>query len=261
MRRRVGMSGERMRKRSIWRGPPAAKRGAFEEAGVLLREAVGRDGGYAGAHAVLAGWLSLRVFQGWSADRGADMAALLAAARTAIALDPAHGRALALLGHSLVMVEGRHDEALRLFERAAAAAPNDPEALGWSVPTLAYAGDGRAVGRAELALRLTPEDPFLFRYQSWLGLAHYAAGDCEAAAAWGRRSDASNPNYSANLRVTAAALAALGRREEAAGFVARHRALEPGFRVSEARIATFCGVPALAGRFARDYRAAGLMAD
>ena len=73
-------------------------RRAFDQAGVLLRQAVEIDPDYATLHAVLADWYSLRVFQGWSIDPSSDVLALEKAARTAINLDPCHARALAILG-------------------------------------------------------------------------------------------------------------------------------------------------------------------
>ena len=54
----------------------------------------------------------------------------------------------------------------------------------------------------------------------------------EAAADWGLQSWRSNPNYTSNIRVTAAALAALGREDEARPLVDRHLCLEPEFRVT-----------------------------
>jgi hypothetical protein len=43
----------------------------------------------------------------------------------------------------------------------------------------------------------------------------------------------SNPNYTSNLRITAAALFALGRRDEARALARRSIAIEPGFRAGE----------------------------
>jgi tetratricopeptide (TPR) repeat protein len=94
-------------------------------------------------------------------------------------------------------------------------------------------GDGaEAVRRAERAMALSPEDPHAFRQQHFLSIGHYARGDLDAAAEWGLRSVRANPNYTSNLRVTAAALAGAGRVAEARPLVARVMALEPGYRVA-----------------------------
>jgi TolB-like protein/Tfp pilus assembly protein PilF len=208
-------------------------RPAFDQAGVLLRQAVEIDPDYATLHAALADWYSLRVFQGWSIDPSSDVLALEKAARTAINLDPCHARALALLGHNRTLTGRKYQEAKGLFERALNAAPNDAEAWMWSSPTFAYTGQAsEAIARAEKALSLSPYDPFLFRYEHFLCIAHYAAGDLEQAAHWGQRSLASNVNYTSNLRMTAAALAGLGRIEEAKPLVRAVMELEPHFSVS-----------------------------
>jgi hypothetical protein len=81
-------------------------------------------------------------------------------------------------------------------------------------------------------LLLTPQDPFLFRYEHFVSLAYYTAGEFEPAAAFGLRSWHGNPNYTSNLRMTIAALAALGRIEEARPLVERLMMLQPGLRAS-----------------------------
>lgn len=209
------------------------ERGAFEEAGLLLRRAAALDPGYPAPQAALADWYSLRIGQGWSRDPAADASALEAAARVAIARDSGNARALALLGHNRTILARDYGLALELFERALAASPNDAETWMWTVPTLAYAGEGaEAVQRAKRAITLSPQDPFLFRYEHFLSIASYAAGELESAAHWGQRSVRANPHYTSALRMTAASLAALGRRAEAAPFAERILSLQPGFRVA-----------------------------
>ncbi len=208
-------------------------RSAFDEAGGLLTEAVGRDPASAGAHATLAAWYGLRFGQYWSPDEAADSRQLILSARTAIDLDPHHARALALLGHHTMLTEQRHDDAAALLDRAVTAAPNDAEVLLWASPTAAYVGrEADAIDRASRAMALSPVDPFRFRFAHFLSLAHYTAGDFAQAAEWGLHAWQLNPNYTSNLGITAAALAALDRQEEAAPLVERYCAARPGFRAS-----------------------------
>jgi tetratricopeptide (TPR) repeat protein len=205
----------------------------FAEAGTLLQQAIALDPGYAASHAALADWHSLRIFQGWSPDREADVRALEAAVRTALRLDPGHARALALFGHNRTIAGRHYEEAMTLFERALNAVPNDAETWMWTAPTFAYVGRAEeAIQRAERAIALSPQDPFMFRQEHFLGIAHYAAGHHEEAVHWGRRSELGNPNYTSNLRITAAALVALGHPGEAEPLVRRVMALEPGFRAA-----------------------------
>jgi tetratricopeptide (TPR) repeat protein len=206
---------------------------AFERAGSLLHEALSRDPGYAPLHAAMAEWHSLRIGQGWSSDHDADMHALEAMAHSAIALDSGNGRACAMLGHSRAIYRREYDDALRLIDHALKSSPNDAEALMWSSPTYAYIGDAaEAVRRAERAMALSPQDPFMFRYEHFLGIAHYAAGAYDESAYWGMRSLRANPHYTSNLRFTAAALVGLGRATEARPLVSKVMELEPSFRVS-----------------------------
>jgi DNA-binding SARP family transcriptional activator/Flp pilus assembly protein TadD len=209
------------------------ERSAFDRAGELLRLAIDRDPGYAAARAATANWYSLRIGQRWSPDLEADMRALEEMARAAVAMDSSNGQALAMLGHNLTILHRDYDKALELINRGLEVSPNDAEAMVWSSPTYAYLGEtAQAVRRAERAIALSPEDPFMFRYEHFLGIAHYAAGDYEEAAYWGNRSVRANPHYTSNLRMTSAALAGLGRAKEARPLVEKILELEPAFRVS-----------------------------
>ena len=208
-------------------------REGFDEAGGMLAEAVRRDPGYSGAHAARADWFSLRVFQGWSADIGRDVAALMDAAQEAIRLDPLNARALALYAHNLMLAHGRNDDALALLDRSLAAAPNDAEALIWSGPTLAYSDHTtQAIDRCERALLLSPSDPFLFRYQHFMSIAHYCAGNFSQSAAFGLRAHTENPNYISNLKVTIAALCGAGRTHEIPNLMRCLLKLQPDFSVN-----------------------------
>ena len=204
----------------------------FERAGSLLRQAVALEPTYANAWTLLAEWHSLRVGQGWSDAPTVDVEAVDHCARTAVANDATNARALAFHGHNHAYLRRDYDAALALFDRALDASPNDAAAWTWSSPTLAYTGDGRqAVRHAERGLRLSPRDPFVFRSYAALSLACYTDEDHEAAVHWGRLAMQENPAYTSNLRVTAAALAALGRTTEAYSVARQVLALQPDFKV------------------------------
>ena len=103
----------------------------------------------------------------------------------------------------------------------------------WSSPTLAYVGNSHeAVARARRAISLSPEDPFMFRFEHFLSIAHYSARDYKEAAHWGMRSLRANPHYTSNLRLTAAALIGLGRKAEVRPLIDKVMELQPDFRIS-----------------------------
>jgi DNA-binding winged helix-turn-helix (wHTH) protein/TolB-like protein len=235
------------------------ERASFEQAGDMLRRATELDPGFAAPHAVLANWHSLRIGQRWSEDPAAEARALEARVRHALELDGGHARALALLGHNCAILHRDYERAQELLDRAQDIAPNDAETSLWMSPTLAYTRrGGEAVRHAERAIRLSPEDPLLFRYQHFLSIAHYTAGNWEEAAHWGLRAMRSNENYTSNLVTTAAALGALGRTEEARGTLSHLMKFRPKLRVGEVVPRVAYRDRADAEQYGRHLAAAGL---
>lgn len=205
---------------------------AFRAAHSLLQETVAQYPDFLPAHLLLADWYSLSLGQGWSRDRGGDTRAIGDCLTRALRLSPDNARAQAMAGHNIAIYEHRHDEALRLFGRALAEMPNDPETLVWTGPTLAFVGEaGAAIGHLERAIALSPVDPLMFRLEHFLAVACYAADDAERTAALALRAHRRNPNYLSNIRLAAAALVQLGRMDEARDMAAQVLRLEPDFRV------------------------------
>jgi DNA-binding SARP family transcriptional activator/TolB-like protein len=208
-------------------------RTTFERVGPLLQRAIALDPHYATAQAMMADWLNLRIGQGWSADASEDAHAIELAAQAAINNDPLNARALAIHGHNRSYLYRDYDTALRLFDQSLDAAPNDATGWMWSASTYAYVGDGPdAVRRAERGLRLSPRDPFLFRFYASLALAHYTNGTYEEAVHWGERTMQEAPNYTSNLRFTAASLVELGRLSEARALVHQLNQIQPDYVAS-----------------------------
>jgi tetratricopeptide (TPR) repeat protein/DNA-binding winged helix-turn-helix (wHTH) protein len=97
------------------------------------------------------------------------------------------------------------------------------------------------VGRAEEteahvaeALRLSPRDTVAYIWMYFAGLAKLHLGKYEQAIAWFRRAIEANRNYPAANFNLAAALAQLGRLDEARSAVTAGLALNPDFTVSRA---------------------------
>jgi len=209
-------------------------RGAFDDAGDLLRQAVAQDPLFAPGQALMAEWHALRHWQGWGSTPDDDRDGVRRHVSRAIALSPGDGRAKSLWGHCRMLFDRDYSGALSLFDSALNLHPNDSETLIWSAPTLAYTGNAdMAVAHARRAIELSPLDPFQFRNEHFLSLALYCQGTFDEAADLGLSSYARAPDLSSNLRMTIAALVAANRRDEAAPLVARHRQMLPRFSVAE----------------------------
>lgn len=206
----------------------------FQEAGMLLETATRKGQSYAPGFAALADWHSVRIWQGWSEDPEVDQRLLEQYALKAINLNPADGRTMAFLGHNRLIFSYKYKEAQSYFDSALRNMPSDAETLNWTVPGLTYAGyPSEAIKNGERALALSPFDPFRFRNQHFLSIAHYAQRDFERAAELGLRSFEDNPTYVSNLRFTIASLHASGQRSRAKELVAYHHEIQPNFSVSK----------------------------
>tara|TARA_R110002020_G_scaffold475858_1_gene713176 strand:- start:137 stop:2110 length:1974 start_codon:yes stop_codon:yes gene_type:complete len=206
----------------------------FEDAGTQLKQIVTQWPDFAPAQVVLADWHSLRRGQGWSPDPSKDFAQLNTCLESALQLEHHNGRALAMMGHNKAIYARRHAEAELLFQEALTFAPGDAETLLWTGPNLAFSGkEQEAISRLEHARALNLDNPLGFRYDHFLAIAYFAAGEMEKAAQAGLASAMRNGLYTSNLRVTAAACAAIGQLETAGELAARVLVLEPDFRVSK----------------------------
>ena len=98
------------------------------------------------------------------------------------------------------------------------------------------------IGRAEEteahiaeALRLSPRDTMAYTWMTHAGIAKNHLGSWEQAVAWFRRAIEANRNYPHPYFALAAALAQLGRLDEAHSAVKAGLALNPAFSISRSR--------------------------
>ena len=203
----------------------------FAEALKMFQRAMALDPTYGTAHALAAGWYSVRINQGLSPDPRADYAEADRLSRLALTLDRFDPLALSLCGHVRAFLFRDYDQAIELFDRALAANPSS--AIAWlrSSATFSYIGETReARRRAEIGLRLSPYDAHVFYSYAIMALATYAAADYDEAAQWARRSAALNSRFTSNLRFLAASLAASGKADEARAAAETLLRIHPGFR-------------------------------
>jgi TolB-like protein len=90
---------------------------------------------------------------------------------------------------------------------------------------------GEAKVHVEQALRLSPRDPIAYLYRFTVGNGEFYSGRLEEAVAWLRRSIETNRNFPLAHFYLAAALALLGRQEEAKTSAASGFTFDPKFSI------------------------------
>ena len=198
--------------RGMWRLNKVSEED-YRLAMAFFRQAIERDPELALGHVGLARALYGGVIYGWSSKPASDLSASLAAAQTAIRLDPrdAYGY-FAASGASLYL--GRHRQALDDARRTIALNPNLAFGHFRLGQVLLYSGRAsEAIGPIERSLRHSPFDPQQGAMLSLLALAHFHAGAYGEAVR--RAEDAVALRDLRAPVVLAAGLARLGRMDEA----------------------------------------------
>ncbi len=170
------------------------------------------------------------------ADPAAAFAAAEAKLTEALSSFPDHARGHAFLGYVKILTK-RAVEGIAECEHALTLDRNLADAH-------AFIGLGKIfTGRAEeaeahidQALRLSPRDTSAYVWLTEGGIAKNHLGDWEQAILWCRRAIEANRNYPEAHFHLAAALARLGRLDEARSAVKAGLMLNPSFTVSRARI-------------------------
>ena len=181
----------------------------------FVEQAIKLEPDYAAAHAVIAWCHEQRYLRGGLHEEAKITA--LRHARLAIAAGGDDATALAIAGLVIGFLEPRdYPTALNVFDRSLALSPSSALALSFSAVTRAWRGEtATAIEQAELALRLSPFDSLTnLRYMA-IAIAHFVAGRFEESATAASRAVQANPRFSPPYWMHTAALASLGRIEEA----------------------------------------------
>jgi TolB-like protein/Flp pilus assembly protein TadD len=196
------------------------------------------------------GWVDMDFSAGFMADdRAVRLASAEAVAIKALSLAPNHAFAHLVLG-SFYNTVNRGDEAIAEFEHALMLDRNLVYAhalIGMAKTALGRAAEAESHYRE--ALRLSPCDVAAHHWMSSAGTSKLHLAEYEEAVAWFRRAIEANRNFAFTHLSLAAALAHLGRIDEAGAAAKAGLALEPGFTIARFRAGERSGDPVyLAGR-------------
>ena len=187
----------------------------FEASIALFREAVALDPELSIARAYLATILLQGVHFGWIRSTRELWAEAMSLAESSVRLDPRSSFAFSLLSYVHAM-EGHYEAALDAGKRAVELNPYDMGARGvFGFCHLAIGEHRQAIELFSTAVQRGNSDP-RFQWGALNAFSHYLLRQYDASLSWSREALYLNPNHLQVLAVRAAALAQLGRAEEAA---------------------------------------------
>jgi len=185
------------------------------EAQDYFRRALAIDPQYPQATAALAIAVCNAGFLGWAENQERNFEESLNLAERSVGLDGRYPNARFALAITC-MYTHNSDRAIAGFEETIKLNPSFAAAHAVLGHMLTYAGrPEETIPLVEKAIRLSPNDPRLFIWLPALAAAHYQLGHYEQAIEAGRRSWSLNRNWPVGLTYVTAALAQLGRMEEA----------------------------------------------
>jgi TolB-like protein len=166
--------------------------------------------------------------------------------------------ALTFAGFSIGMDGHDHAAAFAALEAALAVSPSSAITYIVGGVIFGWAGEAeRAIEWGERAIRLSPFDPWAWSACHALTLGHFQRGRYEEAAKAAYKAVQLNPGHSISYMLLAAALAKLGRLQEARAAATRVLELQPAFRYSRQFAGVDCA-PALAAALDDALHNAGL---
>lgn len=230
----------------------------FHRAREVLEHLAERHPRQAALHAMLSGWHTLRMIQGWSDDTRRDADGAWVQAQRALDLDPRLPDALLADSTAQILRHGDFDAATRSCLAALAIHPQHP--MGWAQrsETQRVAGDAEAaLASAQQALTLSPLDPQLYMFEAFAASAALEAGRYGTAEQHARASIRRHALHAPPHLVLICALWMDGRHDAAR--IAARQALQhlPQLRVG-ARISAKPGAASLTSPYARALLDAGL---
>lgn len=196
-----------------------------------LNEALRLEANYAAVHGLLAWCHEQRYLRG-GLHADARNAALVHA-NAAIETGSDDAMALAMGGFVVAILERDYETGLEAIDRSLALSPSSALAFGFSSIIRGYMGDhSTAIEHARMGIRLSPYDPLIYLPYVGLAIAHFFEGNFVESATAASRASAANPRFSVPRCLRTAALARLGRLDEARAMATVLLKLQPGFTIS-----------------------------
>jgi adenylate cyclase len=187
----------------------------YEDSIVLLRQAIALDPSLSIARAYLATIMVQGVQFGWIRSTRELWTEAMSLAESSVRLDPRSSFSFSILAYIQAM-GGNHEAALDAAKKAVELNPYDMGARGvLGICYLVIGEHRKAIELFSMAVQPGNSDP---RYQ-WAALnafSHYLLRQYDASLSWAREALYLNPDHLQVLALRAAALAQLGRSEEAA---------------------------------------------
>ena len=200
-----------------------------------LRRSIELDPDFAGAHSRLAYAivLSMVYFDAPPQEKLLDEA--LAFAKRAIELDDQDANAYFVIGR-VYLARREYDLAIDALQQSIDLNPCLAVTYCGLGDSLAYEGRlDEAIEQFEVAVKLSPHDPFRWGFFSYRSLAHLFRGEYEDAAHWARRAvQVPNAQYWAKAHLVAA-LGHLGDESQAASAVKELKDTKPEFSIEFAK--------------------------
>jgi adenylate cyclase len=202
----------------------------FEASISLFREAVALDPTLSIARAYLATIMIQAIHFGWIKSTRELWTTAMSLAESSVRLDPRSSFAFQILAY-LQAIEGHYEEAMDASRRAVELNPYDMGARGVQGFCHFMSGEHRqAIELFSMAAQRGNSDP-RYQFAASNAFSHYLLGQYDASLSWAREALYVNPNHLQVLSIRAAALAQLGRTEEAVKAAAVLRTNYPGLNV------------------------------
>ena len=200
----------------------------------LGREAIRLDPSETDGYAATASCLYVLAMSGWAASGREAINEAISLLSRAINLDADHAMAYTMLGVSLLSV-GRHDEAVSQVNRGSELAPGSYYAAVGRGIVLGYCGEPQESLRSvATALRVSPRDPRIYATYQARCAPLFVLDRFEEVVSAAQYIMRLLPDWPEGLTMQAAALAKLGRTDEARHTIGRLLGLDPQYSVARA---------------------------